>query len=411
MPHRAMRETYDLNRRSFLSGGLAAASTALLSGCDDQHSARTTPEKNISLFVCGDVMLGRGIDQILPFPSDPALDEPVVSSAVEYVRIAERANGPIPVPSSFEYVWGDALTDLEAIRPNARIVNLETGITTSMNPAPKLWNYKMSPDNVGCLKSGGVQCCVLANNHILDWGTNGLLETLTTLQGAGIPAAGAGINRGQAALPAGISLGADRRVLVYGFGVTTSGIPREWGATHMRPGVNLISNLSPKTAAKVARHVAASRRSSDLIVISIHWGSNWGYSIDKKQRAFAHALIDADACDLLHGHSSHHPRGIEIYHDRPILYGCGDFINDYEGLKNKDYKKYRGDLSVGYLVRLKEGGGLSKLALLPYQLRRFRLHRASEADAIWLHSTLNRESVRFGTRVDFENGQLIALPL
>jgi poly-gamma-glutamate capsule biosynthesis protein CapA/YwtB (metallophosphatase superfamily) len=404
----------DLNRRGFLARGLAAASAALLGGCEessDQQSAEATLGKDVTLFVCGDVMLGRGIDQILPFPSDPALDEPVASSAVDYVQLAESTNGPIPLPSSFDYVWGDALTDLDVTRPHARIVNLETSITTSMTPAPKVWNYKMSPGNVGCLKTAAVQCCVLANNHVLDWGVNGLLETVTTLEREGIAVAGAGADLNQAATPASISL-SDRRVLVYGFGVTTSGIPREWAATSTSPGVSLLTDLSRRTAAKVARRIAAARRPDDLVVVSIHWGSNWGYRVDNKQRAFAHALIDAGACDLLHGHSSHHPRGIEIYRDRPILYGCGDFINDYEGIgmKNEDYKEYRGDLSVAYLARLKGDGALSKLALVPYQIRRFRLHRASEADAMWLQSTLDRESVRFGTRIVLENDQLTALP-
>lgn len=403
-----MNRNRDLSRRDFLACGLAAAGAGILGSCEERSDPRS-PEamgEGLTLFVCGDVMLGRGIDQILPFPSDPILDEPVATSAIDYVRYAESVNGSIPLPSSFGYVWGDALTDLRVARPDASIVNLETSITTSMSEEPKLWNYKMSPANIDCIKVADVDCCVLANNHVLDWGVEGLLETVTNLEGEGIAVAGAGADLNRAAVPASIVVNHDRRVLVYGFAATTSGVPHQWAATSARPGVNLLPNLSRKTAAKVARHIAASRRPEDIVVVSIHWGSNWGYRVDKKHRAFAHTLIDAGMCDLLHGHSSHHPLGIEIYRGRPILYGCGDFINDYEGIGNEEYEQYRGDLSVAYLVHFGNDRALTELELLPYQMKRFQLQRVSEVDMAWLKSTLDRESMRFGTRIDLRNARL-----
>jgi poly-gamma-glutamate synthesis protein (capsule biosynthesis protein) len=170
--------------------------------------------------------------------------------------------------------------------------------------------------------------------------------------------------------------------------------------------VNLLSDLSLATAEDVARRIVDLRRPGDIVVVSIHWGSNWGYRVDHEPRAFAHALIDAGACDLVHGHSSHHARGLEIYRDRLILYGCGDFITDYEGIEG--YEQYRGDLSIAYLPQFDAKGALSELALMPYQMRRFRLQRASQADAAWLQATLDRESARFGTHVTLKNGRLIA---
>jgi poly-gamma-glutamate synthesis protein (capsule biosynthesis protein) len=366
-----------------------------------------TDEKGVTLFVCGDVMLGRGIDQILPHPNDPTLYEHYMGSAVDYVRLAERRYGPIPSPCSFDYVWGDALADLDIAQPLARIINLETSITTSMRPEPKGINYKMNPDNVVCLKVAAVDCCVLSNNHILDWGVAGLVETLSTLEAEGIAIAGAGTDSAQAAVPAVIDLSNDRRVLVFGFGTTTSGIPREWAAAPSKPGVNLLSDLSIATANEAARCIVALRRSGDLVVVSIHWGTNWGYPVDDEQRDFAHALIDAGACDLLHGHSSHHPRGIEIYRDRLILYGCGDFITDYEGIEG--YAQFRGDLAIAYLACFGDDGALSELTLVPYQMRRFRLQRASLADVAWLQATLGRESARFGTHIAPKDGGLVAI--
>ncbi len=60
----------------------------------------------MTLFFCGDVMLGRGVDQILPYPGDPELRERYASDARAYVRLAERANGPIPRPAGFRWPWG-----------------------------------------------------------------------------------------------------------------------------------------------------------------------------------------------------------------------------------------------------------------------------------------------------------------
>src|SRR3989337_1147559 len=115
----------------------------------------------------------------------------------------------------------------------------------------------MTPEHCVCLKMAAVDCCVLANNHILDWGVSGLLETLSTLEREGIAVAGAGTDSAQAAVPAVIDLPNDRRVLVFGFGAITSGIPREWGATGSRAGVNLLPDLSLPPANQAARPIAA----------------------------------------------------------------------------------------------------------------------------------------------------------
>src|SRR5579875_2288895 len=146
----------------------------------------------ITLSLCGDVMLGRGVDQILPHPGDPALREAYVSSARTYVALAESVNGPIPQPADYAYVWGDALAEWRRLAPDARIVNLETGITTSRDYAPKGIHYKMNPRNIACLTAAGIDCCALANNHVLDFGARGLIETLDSLAAAGIRSAGAG---------------------------------------------------------------------------------------------------------------------------------------------------------------------------------------------------------------------------
>jgi poly-gamma-glutamate synthesis protein (capsule biosynthesis protein) len=79
----------------------------------------------IRLFLCGDVMTGRGIDQVLPHPGSARICESGMASALGYVALAEKANGPIPKPVDFSYVWGDSLAELEQVHPDLRIVNLE----------------------------------------------------------------------------------------------------------------------------------------------------------------------------------------------------------------------------------------------------------------------------------------------
>lgn len=354
--------------------------------------------ESITLCLVGDVMLGRGVDQILPHPGNPRLYEEYCASAEEYVALAERASGEIRRPVAFSYVWGDALAELKRHDPRALIINLETSVTTSRDYAPKGINYKMNPENIGCLLAAGVDCCVLANNHVLDFGEAGLVETLATLRQAAIPRAGAGSDAASAEAAAVIPKG-NARVLVFGFAAASSGVPRRWAAAAGRPGVNLLPDLSQQTVEAVAARAQAARRPGDILIASIHWGGNWGYGIAADETRFARALIDAAGFDLVHGHSSHHPKAIEIHRDRPILYGCGDFLNDYEGIAG--YEEFRGDLAALYLARLDIATGrLAELRLVPFRICRFQLRRACREDAAWLCKRLDRESARFATRLE-----------
>lgn len=349
----------------------------------------------VRLFLCGDVMVGRGIDQVLPHPSDPLLHEEYARSALRYVELAEHENGRISRPVDYRYVWGDALTELEHMSPDVRIVNLETAVTRSNDWQPKGINYRMHPENVACLKAAAIDCCVLANNHVLDWGRSGLTETLEVLQGAGITTAGAGRDAAEAAAPAIQAIGSKQRVVTFAFGATSSGIPRDWAAGANRPGLNL---LDEKTLERIATDVRSVKRPGDVFVASVHWGSNWGFEIPREQTLLAHRLIDEAAIDVVHGHSSHHPKGIEVYGGKLVLYGCGDLLNDYEGIGG--HEAFRGDLALMYFVTFDPSERkLVRLEMTPLRIRRFRLHRASKEDTAWLRHSLDRECSKLGTRV------------
>jgi poly-gamma-glutamate capsule biosynthesis protein CapA/YwtB (metallophosphatase superfamily) len=358
------------------------------------------PPEYITLFLCGDVMTGRGIDQVLPHPSDPRLYEPYVRNAKDYVALAEAANGPISQPVDFPYIWGDALTELEQASPDVRIINLETSITKSNDYWKlKAIHYRMHPKNIPCITAAGINCCVLANNHVLDWGYKGLTETLQTLQSVNLKMAGAGRNAEVAEAPAVMNVEGKGRVVVFSFGMTSSGVTTDWAARIDRPGVNLLPDVSSKSVDRIREAVQAVKRDRDIAVASIHWGGNWGYEIPHAHIQFAHKLLDSANIDIIHGHSSHHPIGIEIYNDKPIIYGCGDFLNDYEGISG--YEEFRDDLTLMYFVRMAPlTGKLVSLEMVPMQIQRFRLQRASDLDIQWLHNTLDRESKRFNHRVE-----------
>src|SRR5437899_10430520 len=255
---------------------------------------------SIRLFLCGDAMTGRGIDQALPHPVSPVLYEPYVRDAREYVDLAEKANGPIRRPVTFDYIWGDVLQELERAEVNLRIINLETAITSAETPwRGKGIHYRMHPRNIGCL-----------------------------------------------------------------------------------------------SAARIANQMREFQQPCDLLVASIHWGSNWGYDIPPQQIAFAHRLVEGGVA-IVHGHSSHHVKAIEVFKGRLILYGCGDFITDYEGISG--YESFRGHLALMYLVDLdSRSGELLSVRLVPMQMRRFRLEQTSAADARWLCNLLEQLGESFG---------------
>lgn len=343
-------------------------------------------------------MTGRGIDQVLPHPGDPRLFESHVHSALGYVRLAENVSGTISCPVDFAYIWGDALEELDHRRPAARIVNLETAVAASGDPWPaKGIHYRMNPANVPALTAARIDCCVLANNHVLDFSREGLEETIGALAAAGIRTTGAGRDAGEAATPAQIEMSGGQRILVFAFATETSGVPPDWAATAERPGVNLLPELSQDALDRIAELIRAHGRSGDLVIVSLHWGPNWGYDVSREERQFAHALLDVAGVDLIYGHSSHHAKGIEVHEGKLVLYGCGDFVNDYEGIGG--YESYRSDLAVMYFPELDTNGRLQRLALVPMRRRRFSLMRAPLGDADWLCEKMTHAGRSFGTRV------------
>lgn len=352
----------------------------------------------LKLLLGGDLMLGRGIDQQMPQHCDPALHEAVVRDARHYAQLAEERHGVLTTPFEPATPWGASLAWMEHFQPELRLVNLETAITQSDRAWPgKGVHFRMHPANITALQAARLDGCSLANNHSLDWGFNGLADTLHSLRQAGIQTAGAGLSPHQAQRPARWQLGDGRQLLLFAWAFTSSGVPPAWGVQPTHPGVALLSGINSGSVKWLCRCINRQRRPGDRVVVSLHWGANWVPVVPEQHRWLARQLIELAGVDVVVGHSSHHPLPLEVHQGRLILYGCGDVINDYEGLPA--HGPWRADLVCLYGVELeRRSGALASLELRPFQLRGFKLQEASTSDRQLLAHQLGLEAAPTGWR-------------
>jgi poly-gamma-glutamate capsule biosynthesis protein CapA/YwtB (metallophosphatase superfamily) len=306
----------------------------------DQQAApevsERTGRKPLQLLLLGDCMLGR-----------------LVNEALE--------NAPP------EYPWGDTLPILHSA--DWRICNLECVISdrgTPWSAYPKAFHFRSAAKNIAVLEAARMNGVSLANNHVLDYGYDAMFEMLEILDRAGIVHSGAGANVKQASGLATAEI-CGRKLGLLAF---TDNEP-EWEATADWPGVFYVpTDLNDSRAKQLLGIIRGHREVVDMLIVSAHWGSNWGYVPPKEHVVFAHALMDAGA-DIVFGHSSHVFRGIESYKGRPIVYGAGNFVDDYA----VDIIE-RNDQSFIYLIdtanRIPRG-----LRMYPTVIRRCRAYCAS----------------------------------
>lgn len=224
-----------------------------------------------------------------------------------------------------EYPWGNTLQVLH--NADWRLCNLECVISdrgTPWSAYPKAFHFRSDAKNIAVLEAARMNAVSLANNHVLDYGYDALIEMLGILDQAGIVHSGAGLNYGEASRLATSEV-SGRKLGLLAF---TDNEP-DWEASEAQPGIFYVpTDLNDSRAMKLLEIIRESREVVDLLIMSAHWGSNWGYHPPHEHLSFAHALIEAGA-DIIFGHSSHVFRGIEFYKGKPILYGAGDFVDDY----------------------------------------------------------------------------------
>lgn len=318
--------------------------------------------QNLVIGLAGDVMIGRGVNSV----------------------ISRRG---------YSYIWGDLLATLR--NTDLNIANLETTLTTSNHQVFKTFNFKASPDKIRSIIEANITIVNLANNHILDFGEEGLTETLKTLDAAGIKYVGAGKNNHEASKPVILSKN-NISIGVLGFTDNEPG----WKAGSFNSGVNYIdiSKTSDRNAA--LQNIERLQKEADVIIVSIHWGPNMKEAPDKRFIDFAHEMIQHGAA-IIHGHSAHNFQGVEVYDQKLIFYDTGDFVDDYV------VDPYlRNDHSFFYQIELNKGS-IIKAVLVPVLISNCQVNLATEGDYKWSLKRMQHLSAKFETRVNDEGEILL----
>jgi poly-gamma-glutamate synthesis protein (capsule biosynthesis protein) len=205
---------------------------------------------------------------------------------------------------------------------NLVVANLEGPVTHLDQPAGKLdtgrkryW-YRAIPDSLKAMSEAGVGVVSLANNHVLDFGVEGLANTFDALDAAGIAHCGAGLNAEQARRPAIVRVGGCRIGFLSVMQRYDMYVRERLYASPVRPGpMRMRSHRLREDVAELRQHV-------DLVVVLAHWGRNYR-PVSGRQRRLAAVLVEAGA-DLVIGHHPHVPHDIEIVNGRPVFYSLGN---------------------------------------------------------------------------------------
>jgi poly-gamma-glutamate capsule biosynthesis protein CapA/YwtB (metallophosphatase superfamily) len=310
----------------------------------------------ITIGLTGDVMLGRTLDSVI-------------------------------ASQGYDYPWGDVLPIMQ--QTDLNIINLETTLTNSKLKIPKAFNFKCSPDKVASLLRAHIGVTNLANNHILDFSTHGLSETIVTLDEANIKHVGAEKDHPSATKPVVIE---KNQVRIGLLGLTDN--EPTWQATQT-PGTNYVDLADEKEKENVLRSIDSLTSQADIVIVTVHWGPNmqekpWPVVVD-----FAHTMIEHGA-NVVHGHSAHILQGIECYRGNLILYDTGDFVDDYAvdpALRN--------DLAAFFVLTV-HGPELIHLKCIPTRIFAYQVNQARAEDYRWVINRLQKLSAEFDTSVDMD---------
>ncbi len=321
----------------------------------------TTPaqQSTVRVMFGGDVMLGRIVGQhILRYGADYPL-------------------GPVA-----SLMRSTALT----------IVNLECAITSGTGRwpgAPKAFYFGAPPQAIDTLTGAGVDMVSLANNHALDFGIDGLRQTIHILHQHRIQHAGAGVD----AIAANSAPFVDRKGMRFGMAAFCDH-QADFAAQTAQPGIAYL-DLDDEFAAiaTLRRSLEALRQVAvDWPILSLHWGPNMRFRPSLKFRRLAHAAIDM-GWKILFGHSAHVFQGIEIYRGCPILYAAGDLVDDY--LVDPDF---RNDHQLLFEIEL-DSNALRRIVLHPVFIADCQARPANPAQADYIAGWMTALCREMGTQV------------
>jgi poly-gamma-glutamate capsule biosynthesis protein CapA/YwtB (metallophosphatase superfamily) len=320
----------------------------------------------MKLALVGDVMLGRLVNQAL------------------------RRKAPV-------FPWGDTLPILESA--DWRACNLECVISDrkpSILPG-KVFHFRSDARNIAVLTAARIDAVSLANNHTLDYGEEALADMLELLDQAGVGHSGAGRNFAEAMRPAVSRVGGLR----IGMLACTDNEPG-WAARPASAGLFYVpAGAADERTGPLLESVRRARSQVDLLIVSLHWGPNWGTAPPPTHVRLAKRLIEAGA-DVVFGHSGHVVRAIEIYRGKPIIYCAGNFIDDYAVDEIE-----RNDQSFIFVLEI-EQERIARVRLYPTVIDGFHASIAHGREADDILDRMRRLCERFGSclKVDAAVGVL-----
>ena len=322
----------------------------------------------MKIALTGDIMLGRLVDQYI-------------------VR-----NLSLPP----ETIWGDVLPLLKSA--DLRLGNLECVISDKgkkWQPLFKAFHFRASPRAIEILRKASFNCVTLANNHVLDYGPEALLDCLDLLGQADIPYTGAGSSLREAFTPAFLQF-SNFTIAVLAL---TDNEPK-WEATPSKPGISYVAyddrGLLAPYLERIAQAIKHARRQAQFVVVSAHIGPNWGTPSHAIQ-ALAHQLLDLGV-DVYWGHSNHTPQGIETVGKKVILYSTGDFVDDYAVDAGE-----RNDLSFLFTIEM-DLRRIHRIQLHPVRIEHFQVRQARGSEVAFLQESMKAKCAAFGSKVGFEKG-------
>lgn len=377
------------------------------------------------IFLAGDFEPARGIDNVMPKPTLGTLREGACLHAAEYVMLAERRAGAHidRTHVTARSLIGDLPKIMRDRRPIAHgVINVETAITRCDDFLPKAVNYRASEENVAMLldelSMEGINVACIANNHVFDFGSRGFVDTLNASRRVTEESGGrflfVGGSRTHADASAPVLVGEyNTRTAVFALAFQNSGTPLSWSADETSSGMGIaMGDFRDCVPTRTLLEITRAKASGAIVIVSIHFGSNWGWDIDPENITAAHALIDAGA-DIVHGHSSHHPRVSELYKNKLILYGCGEMFNDYEGIGDHPgfpASQFLGDLRFTYFVDVDvRTGDFVRMFVHPMEQKLFRLCEGKPSHAKRFKDALASQYARRGLRVEIDANDDTAL--
>ena len=241
------------------------------------------------------------------------------------------------------------------------IVNLETAITdktTIANP-DKSYNYKINNSVVEELKRNNITLLNLANNHILDYGVNGLNDTLHCLQNYDLSYFGAGYSEINARTGVIRCYENSTKIGYLGY--------FEYRETYDQKfrfyAKGNISGVAELNNYNLESDILQMKEKADIVIVSFHIGSNYNISISNDQKEFAHYAIDLGA-DAVVCHSAHIVLPVELYKGKVILYSIGNFIFTTPGRFYKVDEVYHVGMGAEFIFKNKE---ITTLKLTPFK--------------------------------------------